>query len=384
MTKQVPSQTPGAETDFQSDILPVFSASSSAAPRDERRLGISRRGFLACAAPAILRAQQNAAAIPAKLAEDFKLPGLSVAMARHGKMVFQQAFGWAGRDAREKLTPQHRFRIASVSKPITSVALFTLIEAGRLRLDDTVFGPRGVLGEAYGNPPYNPHIEDIRIVHLMTHTGGGWTNDDRDPMFRHPEMNHAQLIRWTLANQPLVNPPGEKYAYSNFGYCVLGRVIEKLTGQPYSRYVQEKVLAPCGIRDMQIAGNALADRAPGEVVYYQPEESPYGMNVRRMDSHGGWIATAADLVNFAGHMDAILKPGSLREMTTATAANAGYAKGWAVNKVPNWWHTGSLPGTATLMVRTESGFCWAALTNTRSEDLATAMDRMMWQLSGKF
>ena len=345
---------------------------------------ISRRGFLACAAPAILRAQPDAAAIPAKLSEDFKLPGLSVAMARHGKMVFEQAFGWADRDAREKLTPQHRFRIASISKPITSVTLFTLIEAGRLRLDDTVFGARGVLGTMYGSPPYTPHIEDIRMVHLMTHTCGGWTNDGRDPMFRHPEMDHAQLIRWTLANQPLVNPPGEKYAYSNFGYCVLGRVIEKLTGQPYPRYVQDKVLSQCGIRDMQIAGNTLADRASGEVVYYQPDESPYDMNVRRMDSHGGWIATAADLVHFAEHMDGILKPGSLREMTTGTAANAGYAKGWAVNKVPNWWHTGSLPGTATLMVRTASGFCWAALANTRSKDLPAAMDRMMWQLSEKF
>jgi hypothetical protein len=127
----------------------------------------------------------------------------------------------------------------------------------------------------------------------------------------------------------------------------------------------------------------LAERAPGEVVYYQPEESPYGMNVRRMDSHGGWIATAADLVQFAEHLGGILKPGSLREMTTATAANAGYAKGWAVNQVPNWWHTGSLPGTATLMVRTHSGFCWAALANARSKDLSAAMDRMMWQLSEK-
>jgi len=345
---------------------------------------ISRRGFLACAAPAFLRAQQDAAAIPAKFAEDFKLPGLSVAMARHGEMVFQQAFGWADRDARQKLTPGHRFRIASISKPITSVALFRLIEAGRLRLDDTVFGPKGVLGAMYGKSPYGPHIEEIRIVHLMTHTGGGWTNDGHDPMFRHPEMDHAQLIRWTLANQPLLNPPGEKYAYSNFGYCVLGRVIEKLTGQPYARHVQDTVLAPCGIRDMQIAGNTLADRAPGEVVYYQPDENPYDMNVRRMDSHGGWMATAADLVNFAGRMDGLLKPGSLREMTTGTSANPGYAKGWAVNKVPNWWHNGSLPGTATLMVRTASGFCWAALANTRSKDLNGAMDRMMWQLSAKF
>jgi len=77
-----------------------------------------------------------------------------------------------------------------------------------------------------------------------------------------------------------------------------------------------------------------------------------------------------------------LEPGSIREMTAATSANAGYAMGWAVNRVPNSWHTGSLPGTTSIMVRTASGFCWAALANTReaSGDTGSAMDRMMWDL----
>jgi len=346
----------------------------------------SRRAFLA--APAILRAQASADAIPEKLVEDQSVPGLSVAMARDGEMIYEAAFGWADRDKGEKVTPAHRFRIASLSKPITSVTLFHLMEQGRLKLDDFVFGRRGILGTQYGAP--RGRIADIRIVHLMTHTCGGWTNDGRDPMFRNPKMNHAQLIRWTLANQPLVNAPGEKYAYSNFGYCVLGRVIEKLTGRPYERYVREEILAKCGVTGMQIGGNTLAERAPREVMYYQEHENPYGMNVRRMDSHGGWLATASDLVRFALHVDGksaardILKPDSLREMTTATTANAGYAKGWVINKVPNWWHTGSLPGTATLIVRTESGYCWAALANTRGKDLPLAMDRMMWRLSEQF
>lgn len=105
------------------------------------------------------------------------------------------------------------------------------------------------------------------------------------------------------------------------------------------------MLARCGISGMQIAGNTLAEKSAREVVYYQANESPYDLNVRRVDSHGGWLATAADLVQFlvqvdgrwAGHR--VLTPESLREMTTGTAANPGYAKGWAINKVPNWWHT---------------------------------------------
>jgi len=78
-------------------------------------------------------------------------------------------------------------------------------------------------------------------------------------------MNHAQLIEWTLRSRPLDHSPGQQYAYSNFGYCVLGRVIEKVTGQPYAALCAITVLKRCGINDMTIAGNTLAERRPEEV-----------------------------------------------------------------------------------------------------------------------
>jgi CubicO group peptidase (beta-lactamase class C family) len=317
------------------------------------------------------------------------VPGLSVAVARDGELLFQRGLGTADRQANEKVTPAHLFRIASVSKPITSVALFGLMEEKRLTLEDTVFGPSGILGGAFGKPPYKQWVQEIRIKHLLTHTGGGWPNDDTDPMFRNPRMNHKQLIGWAIENVPLAYPPGEHYAYSNFGFCILGRVIEKLTGVGYEQHVRDAILKRCGVTDMRIGGNTLAERAPGEVVYYGAGgQNPYDMNVRRMDSHGGWLATARDLAMFASRVDGqsesrdILKPESIQEMTTASSAKASYAKGWAVNRVPNWWHTGSLPGTTSIMVRTASGFCWAALANSReaSGDTGGAMDRMMWDL----
>ena len=355
---------------------------------------IFRRAFLQMAAGAIAGAQsaQEETAmegVASKFMVKHSVPGLSVAVTRDGEVLYERGFGFADRDKDEKVTPAHLFRIASVSKPVTSVALFRLMEARRLTLEDTVFGARGILGTEFGKPPYQRWVEEIRIKHLLTHTGGGWQNDRDDPMFRNPEMNHRQLITWAIANVPLKNAPGEKYAYSNFGYCVLGRVIEKLTGQAYDAHVREAVLMPCGAADMRIAGNTLAERARGEVVYYGAGgQNPYNMNVRRMDSHGGWLATARDLAMFASHVDGlaagrnILQPGSIREMTTATSANAGYAKGWAVNNVPNWWHNGSLPGTTSIMVRTASGFCWAALANSREASANTggAIDEMMWKL----
>ncbi len=319
----------------------------------------------------------------------YHAPALSLAVARHGHMVCQQAFGVANKTTGEPATSASLFRIASLTKPITSVAIFSLIEQGRLGLHDLVFGERGVLKSDYIDfgGRYPDRVGKITLYHLLTHTCGGWQNDGSDPMFRNPNMDHRNLITWAIRTQPLITDPGAHYAYSNFGYCILGRVIEKITRQPYAEYVKQAVLAKCGIRDMTLAANTLAHRAPGEAVYYGQNgtgSDPYGMNVARMDAHGGWIATPSDLVQFAMHVDGfkftpgILTADSLKTMTTASPANSGYACGWCVNQVPNWWHSGSLPGTLTIMVRTASGLCWAAFTNTRCEGLN--LDDMMWNV----
>jgi CubicO group peptidase (beta-lactamase class C family) len=323
--------------------------------------------------------------------QSYAVPGFSVAVGHGGAMIYQDAFGWADRERNEPLSPMHLFRIASVSKPITSTAIFSLVEQGRLHLGDRIFGPGGVLGTEFGGPPYHQAVDQITLEHLLTHTGGGWSNNRDDPMFMNAGMSQGQLISWVLRERPLDHPPGQSYAYSNFGYCVLGRVIEKVSRQSYAGFVGETVLKRCGVADMAIAGNTLAQRRNGEVKYYGQHDDPYGMNVTRMDAHGGWIARPADLVQFAMHVDGfaappnILKPETIRTMTTASSANAGYAKGWSVNKANNWWHNGSLPGTSTIMVRTHSGFCWAAFTNTRRGDSALDgdLDKLIWTMVGQ-
>ncbi|MEO6788102.1 MAG: serine hydrolase domain-containing protein [Chthoniobacteraceae bacterium] len=319
--------------------------------------------------------------------EKFRVPGMSIAIAREGSFVLSRGFGVADKATGAPVTPDHLFRIASVSKPFTSATIFTLIEQGRLALDDLVFGEKGRLGFDFGRALPDA-VREITVHHLLTHTAGGWTNKRDDPMFMHPKMGHRELIGWTLANQPLTDKPGTKYAYSNFGYCILGRLIEKLTGVPYAQAVKRDVLAKCGITTMRIVGNTLADRAPNEVSYYADDGgNPYGMNVTRMDSHGGWIARASDLVRFAMRVDGfpnppdILRAESIRTMTTPTAASGSYACGWQVNKAPNWWHNGSLPGTSALIVRTASGLCWAALANIRIEGIGLALDQMIWKIA---
>ena len=332
--------------------------------------------------------RKRLARLVAAFMETYEVPGLSIAIAIKGRPAYVEAFGVADRDTGEALTPQHRFRVASISKPITSTGIFTLIEAGRLQLDQRIFGPNSIFGDDYPWSADGPETR-ITIEHLLTHTTGGWKNDARDPMFLNKELNHRELITWTLKQMPLAVPPGTSFAYSNFGYCILGRVIEKLTGQTYEQFIKENILKRCGITDMQIAGNRLADRAINEVKYYSPAGGdPYGMNVARMDSHGGWIATPSEMTTFFVHIDGfktskqLLTDDTLRTMSTPTAANPRYAKGLFVNSANNWWHGGSLPGTETLSVRTNSDFCWSAFTNTRPKfrDMTAALDMLGWHM----
>jgi hypothetical protein len=147
---------------------------------------------------------------------------------------------------------------------------------------------------------------------------------------------------------------------------------------------------------MKIGRNKESDSAQGEVVYYgQYDEAPYKLNITRMDSSGGWIASSTELVQFLNHVaggpgiPALLKPDTIKIMTTPCPVypqgDARYARGWMVrnNGAGPWWHNGSLPGTTSLMVRTPTGFCWAALCNSRaqpSNEIDSALDQLLWNM----
>jgi CubicO group peptidase (beta-lactamase class C family) len=333
---------------------------------------------------------------------NFGVPGLSLAVAEQGGLVYAQGFGVADRDSGEKVTTSSLFRIASLSKPITAVAVMKLSEEGKLRLSDTVFGAEGILGTTYGTQPYGTGVEAVTVQHLLEHASGGWSNQAPDPMYASPELAHPALISQVLDTRPLENAPGDRYAYSNFGYCLLGRVIERVSGQTYEAYVGQHVLGPCGITTMWLAGNGRAERRPGEVTYYdQDRGDPYGIPVSRMDAHGGWLGTPTDLLRFAVRIDGLATPpdllsaASIGTMTTKSTAardkkDGDYAKGWVVNDGGTWWHTGLLEGSTSVLVRTAAGYCWTAVINTRKTDPAApddrtksalpALDRLMWDI----
>jgi CubicO group peptidase (beta-lactamase class C family) len=332
-------------------------------------------------------AQDSARSLVREFMARYSVPGLSVAFAKGGQPTFRAAFGYADAGKREPLKLTHLMRIASVSKPITAVCVFRLVEQGLLKLNAPVFGDEGVLKL---NIPSDrrTHLSKITVQHLLTHTSGAWGSEQSDPMFQVPNMPISNLIEEVVRRSPLPNLPGTRYDYSNFGYSLLGRVVEQITGQPYAQAVQKLVLSPCNITGMKIGGNSLDEKSAGEVSYVgQQNENPYGFNLTRMDAHGGWVATASDLLQFMLHVDGlasprdILKEGTLKAMLTASPSNRNYACGWAVNDAPNWWHIGSLPGTTALAVRTAGGMSWTALANTRIRGIDIALDDLMWSVA---
>ena len=303
----------------------------------------------------------------------YQAPAVAVAVTKDGRLVYAAGFGQADQTTGEEAGPTSLFRIASVSKPFTSVAVMKLIEANQLSLEDKIFGPGTVLGSSYPTPANNLKIEKITVRHLLSHVSG-LSNTPNDPMFQNTALNHQQLIQWVL-NDParaLSREPGAQYEYCNFGYCLLGRIIEKKTGQSYEAHLQQSVLTPCGITHMAVAGNSPAERQPREVVYYP--SSAYSLNVRRFDSHGGWVASSIDLVRFLVRVDGrpappdIISAASQTAMTTKAGIKDGsnndpnYAFGWVVSPQ---WHNGAMSGTVAVLAVAANGFTFAAVVNTR-------------------
>lgn len=304
-------------------------------------------------------------------------PVLSLAFARPNELLFRKAWGvveWGG----DVATPDSLFRIARVTKPITAVAIFQLIEGDFLKLDDHVFGDDGLLNGEFGaDLPEN--LNTITVRHLLTHAAGGWPNDGRGPTLRHPELEQREWLEWVLRGRPLQYAPGEKYVYSNVGYCLLGWIVGKLTARNYADYVRENVLAPCKITQMRLATR---EQTAGEARYYdQSGDDPYARNMARLEACAGWLATPTDLTRFATRFPQLLKPGTLEVMLAPSAPNPNVACGWSVNHKGTIWHSGGIAGSNAFVVRLKSGLSWAVLTNTSGKETLASLNELMWKIA---
>jgi N-acyl-D-amino-acid deacylase len=342
-----------------------------------------------------------------------RVPGGALAVVKDRRLVYARGYGWADREKKIPASASSLFRVASVSKPITAVAVLKLVEERKLDLEALAFDIVRLPPVLDAGRAPDIRLRRITIRQLLQHTAGWDRSQSYDPMFRPiriaektntpPPASPQAIIRYMLG-QPLDFDPGARYAYSNLGYCVLGRIIEQIAGQPYEQFVRQQILAPIGIERARLGASIEARQAPGEVRYYTADRSlaanvypngprnvpwPYGgFHLEAMDAHGGWIASAVDLARFAAALDnpkrsPLLKAPTLRVMyapppppvardQAGALMHPWYGCGWSVMPVAknraNYWHNGSLPGTASLLVRRADGLSWAALFNQRSED----------------
>ncbi len=357
--------------------------------------------------------------------ERHRVPGAALAVTDQGRLVHARGYGYADVARKQKVAPTSLFRIASLSKPITAVAVLQLVERGRLHLEDNVFDVLNWAEDFEDGDSLDDRLKCVTVRQLLQHRGG-WDRDvSFDPMFRSvrfaealdrpPPAGTEEVIRCMLGER-LDYDPGERYAYSNYGYCLLGRVIEAVTGRTYEEYVQHQVLGPLGIRSMRIGRTRLEERQENEVRYYdpgkgtsvfaedlkQPTAQPYGAwYLEAMDSHGGWLGSAVDLARFACAFDVpeqcpVLGEETIQLMYARPDGLAGYDSegnpkpvyyscGWQSRVVAdgkiNRWHTGSLPGTAAILVRRHDRRNWVVLFNARvsphSSHLAREVDRLV-------
>ena len=318
--------------------------------------------------------------------------GASVGIVKDGQLVYAKGFGYADADSQEEVAPHHLFRIGSLSKLITTIAIMKLREDGKIALDDKVFGEDGILqGELYQNIK-DKRAYDITVDHLLSHTAGWSKRTYGDPMFIPlkiaEEMNTPApadlntIIRFVLS-KPVPYQPGTRYDYSNFGFCLLGKVIEAVSGETYERYVQNELFAPLSIYSMRLAKNRPEERFEDEVRYYdlspnnirpsiygtgEVVPNTYSFNVEALGAAGGWVATPTDLLRFLVAVDGLKSaPDILSNESLLTMINppSGRPYGWRGASIGGtWWRTGTLAGTSALMKRFENGVSWVVLTNT--------------------
>lgn len=358
----------------------------------------------------------------------YGIPGGAFGIVKDGRLVYVRGFGYANTETREIVRSDSLFRIASLSKSLTAMAVLKLVEQGRISLDQPAFAILKYPAPNYAGSRVDPRLASITVRHLLNHTGGwnrdtalnpdggvgfdptvNWTVRAATDMRASAPATAETVARWMIG-KPLQFDPGTQYHYSNFGYTVLGRIIEKVTGTNYEQFVRS-LLARVNISRIRIGGSRQVDRFPGEVTYYDypgapltssifPEDKslvswPYNFSYSTMDAHGGWVASVVDLLRFVTAIDGrpqhtnLLSLASIATMTSRPSPpwkpreEPYYGMGWLVRDTSgNWWHDGSLPGVCTEMVRAGNGFTWALLFNNRpvaDSAFFAEMDKLGWQ-----
>lgn len=318
--------------------------------------------------------------VSAALSEQ-NLPGLSVAVAAGGEIVWAEGFGWADLEKKIPVAPETRFRLGTASVALTSVAAGLLLEQGRLKLDDAV----------------QTHIAEfpdkkwpVNVRHLMSHTSG-IRNDggDEGPLFSRHCVRPAEGLQ-AFAGQSLLFEPGSRFRFSAYNWIVMSAIIEAAAREPFLSFLKKQVFEPLGMEDTvpDSATEAIPDRATSYFPRFAADPH-YGLHLMRdldFSCYAGasaFLSTPADLVRFASALSQgkLLRPATRELLQTsqrlASGEETGYGLGWdletatlAGQQTGLVGHDGDVLGgrVASLMVFPRQGIAVAVASNISYAD----------------
>jgi CubicO group peptidase (beta-lactamase class C family) len=290
---------------------------------------------------------------------DWERPGLVVAIAERGRVVFERAWGHADLKRGTELTPRHRFRVASHSKSFTAAGIMKLRERRKLHLDDPV--GRHVEGLHRG-------VGAVTLAQLLSHSGG-LMRDGRDSgqwQDRRPFLNAAELLA-DLAEGPTIDP-NTRFKYSNHGYGLVGMAMEAITGEPYNRWIKREIVEAAGLEetepDVPLRRGTPFSRGHSMVLPLGRRVVIPGENsTDALAPATGFISTAADLVRWFSGLDpksrhGVISAASRREMirhhwrNPHSSIESYYGLGVGSGTLGDWDHFGHGGGFQGYITRT--------------------------------
>lgn len=272
--------------------------------------------------------------IAAEVIDDEVSVGLSVAVARGALPLLARGYGYANLENEVAAGPETVYRIGSVTKQFTAVAILQLVEAGQLALDDS-------LAELL--PDYSTQRHTVTVHHLLNHTSGIKSYTGLGPEFwdrSRLDLSHEQLLGM-IEGKPFDFAPGEEYAYNNSGYYLLGVIIERLTGKSYPEYMRENVFAAAGLFSTYYCDNEpiIRNRAAGYARRDGELVNAAMLSMKSPFSAGALCSTVLDLLtwNRALHGHRLISPASTELLITPGTLNSGqpltYGYGLAIGEL---------------------------------------------------
>ncbi len=302
-------------------------------------------------------------------------PGAAVMVLRDGQTVLLKTFGLANVEGREPIRPVTNFRLASMTKQFTAMAILILSERRALSLDESV---------AKVFPQMPTYAESITIEHLLRHTSGLLDYESLIPDTATVQVLDSDVLQMMLKADSTYFPPGSQYRYSNTGYAVLAMIVEKRSGTSFAEFLRDNIFEPVGM-DNTVAFVNGVNTVPHRAFGYKIDEEGITFSDQSLTSavlgDGGIYSSVMDLARWdeALYSESLVRRQLLDEMMTPGMENYGY--GFRIDERDGRrrvHHTGSTSGFRNVIQRyPDDRLTVIILTNRSEPDVAPLADRIV-------